>query len=233
MFDLDRADLFLPVGVGLKYPEAQVLRSYAISVEGTSLASAPKSWTVEGSNDNGGSYTVLDEVVNYTLATSGLNEFSLANTVAYGTYRLNVSAHGGDRFLTIAEVVFRTERTNAFQVRTGDTTFTLGENLFANREYDANGFPLKRPLKMALVQQKGLPADRIVTVDFPTENQFCHPTKPGGVVALTTAVSNIVHPIYTRTNFDSISSIRVRVLKADGTLDTDLIEPYFMVLHFV
>lgn len=117
--------------------------------------------------------------------------------------------------------------------RTGDATFALGEQIFANREYDRSGFPLKRPLHVALVQHSGLPADRIVTVDFPTENQFAHPSKPSGVLALIGPATHDDVPVYTRTNFDMISSIRVKVLKADGTLDADLATSYFIVLHFV
>lgn len=116
-----------PISIALKYPRAQVLRSYAILIKGghrtDDFVRSPKTWTIEGSNNfddsnvlpdgtvdhSGATWSVLDIVVDHALSEVGQNEFSVANTGAYSAYRMVVNEHQGAlNFIQICELIFRT-----------------------------------------------------------------------------------------------------------------------------
>ena len=63
-------------------------------------ARAPKSWTLQGSND-GSSWTTIDTQTNFTAWGGGnvFTGFSFSNTTAYSYYRWHVTANGGNSYL--------------------------------------------------------------------------------------------------------------------------------------
>lgn len=160
--NLSEPNVSFPISIALKYPRAQVLRSYAISIAGDEhTARTPKSWTIEGSNNfddsnvlpdgtvdhSGATWSVLDYVVDHMLSVVGLNEFSVANTDAYSAYRMVVLEHQGDQFMQISELVFRT------------TPPTVGGHLLLLHDTKA---PLESPTFTGTV---ALPASEQVTLD--------------------------------------------------------------------
>lgn len=82
------------------------LLAYLISMDMSgSISYAPKSWTMEGSND-GLNWNVLDTRVNesvWTYVESRLYTCSVATT-AYRHFRLNVSSNEGGAYLRIGEI---------------------------------------------------------------------------------------------------------------------------------
>lgn len=93
----------LDCGSGISH----ILVAYRIQLDMTgSMTYAPKSWTVEGSNDNE-NWDILDTVVNEIpwpiLAESRLYTCDVATT-AYRYFRLNFSANQGGAYLRIGEI---------------------------------------------------------------------------------------------------------------------------------
>lgn len=219
--------------IGLKYPTPVALRevSFTVGIHGNEVTRTDRTlaeWSIEGSSDGINWQPVQSYVEDYVDTPLPLLDvfytFAVAGGKAYTHWRLlpiRVIQVNNSGLVQIAELIFRVSSP------VSDATFALDEQVVAMHP---NGYPLDRPLHVALVKQHGIPDDRIIAIDLPTENQFAHPSKPGGVLAL---AKRSRRPVYTRTNFSQLSALRVRVLKADGELDDELLEPYVLALHFV
>jgi hypothetical protein len=76
----------------------KVVAKYAIYADvfkSDSLLALPNTWTFEGSNDGGTTWTVLDAQSGITWGNSVVQGFPINNTVGYKTYRINVTANNG------------------------------------------------------------------------------------------------------------------------------------------
>lgn len=83
----------------------------ACALAETSLNMAPKTWTIEGSN-NGSTWTVLDTQTNAATWTAGeQRNFVISNTTAYRYYRINVSANQGGSNVLIADLQLQSSTT--------------------------------------------------------------------------------------------------------------------------
>jgi len=83
-----------------QFNTARVIRAYDI-VASTTASSAPRNWTLEGSN-NGSSWTTIDTKTGITIGTSATWQSpTLANTTAYLYYRLNITANQGATTTTV------------------------------------------------------------------------------------------------------------------------------------
>lgn len=81
---------------------AAVVPRYSIKRRDDNPARNATAWTFEGSND-GSVWTVLDTRSAITWPTAGENKsFVTTNTTAYLYYRLNITANGGDTYLSVA-----------------------------------------------------------------------------------------------------------------------------------
>ncbi|PWK13726.1 fibronectin type III domain-containing protein [Tumebacillus permanentifrigoris] len=80
-----------------EFPSPKTVSKYVLYTGTTSLTNTtilPKTWTFEGSNDNGTTWAVLDSRSGITWAKSDIKSFTFTNTTAYKKYRINVSASG-------------------------------------------------------------------------------------------------------------------------------------------
>lgn len=73
----------------------------------------PTAWTLRGSND-ASTWTTLDTRSGITWGTAGeTKNFSFTNTTRYAFYELNVTANGGDTYLSVAELTLPTPALHA------------------------------------------------------------------------------------------------------------------------
>lgn len=81
----------------LKYDfgSAIVLDAYSIRGHNSDYYRSPKTWTIEGSNDDS-NWDVLDSQDTFIWENGETREWSFDNTTAYRFYRLNISANSGD-----------------------------------------------------------------------------------------------------------------------------------------
>jgi hypothetical protein len=80
------------------------LTAYSIRRRDDIPSRNPTAWTFEGSND-GTTWDVLDTRSGITWPTGGETKpFTFTNTTPYAYYRLNVTANGGDGYLSVNEL---------------------------------------------------------------------------------------------------------------------------------
>jgi hypothetical protein len=109
-FDKNTTTKWLPLNVSKGYLRydfgvGEVITRYDITgaISGA-LTRAPKTWTFEGSYD-GKTWVILDTQTNVATWTAlEKRQFTITNTNAYRTYRLNVSANQGDALLSVVEL---------------------------------------------------------------------------------------------------------------------------------
>ncbi|MBL0386075.1 hypothetical protein JJB07_05355 [Tumebacillus sp. ITR2] len=83
--------------LGYQFPSPKKVAKYVIYAgnPSTTLAILPKTWTFEGTNDNGTTWNVLDSRSGITWSATDIKSFTFNNTTAYIKYRINVTANGG------------------------------------------------------------------------------------------------------------------------------------------
>ncbi len=85
-----------------EYLDAVAADKYVLQRRDDIPARNPTAWTFEGSND-GATWTVLDTRTGITWPTASAHRlFKFTNTTEYLYYRINVTANGGDGYLSIA-----------------------------------------------------------------------------------------------------------------------------------
>ena len=77
------------------FPEPEIINEYRMFANSTLYTQAPYSWVFEGSNDNGSSWTQLDNRKNISGWSANGLSFKVNNSVAYSKYRINVSQFNG------------------------------------------------------------------------------------------------------------------------------------------
>lgn len=90
----------------IEFPSAVIAKSYCITAwsSDTFPARAPKTWTLQGSNDDA-AWTVLDTQTNYTTWTRwGRSAFAIAAPAAYKFYKLDVTLNGGDGYMGVGRI---------------------------------------------------------------------------------------------------------------------------------
>ncbi|MBD8839517.1 discoidin domain-containing protein [Paenibacillus sp. CFBP 13594] len=100
-----------------EFPAAIVVNKYTLVHGYNNVNVAPKSWTFEGINDSGLTWTVLDQrsnVTDWTLWTE--KEFEFANIKKFKKYRINITANNGSTsYVGIQELkMYDTNRTLLF-----------------------------------------------------------------------------------------------------------------------
>ncbi|MGA2905955.1 MAG: discoidin domain-containing protein [Candidatus Korobacteraceae bacterium] len=95
---------------------AAVLVGYGMMVEtddGSPVPRAPKTWTLQGSNDNS-TWTTLDTETNITgwlIGVAGFRTFPSSGSTAYRYFQVNITANNGDSSYTgISELFLYTEK---------------------------------------------------------------------------------------------------------------------------
>jgi hypothetical protein len=125
--------------LGYTFSSGKVIKRYFFRYN--SASNTPKTWTFEGSNDGFATAgVVLDTVASYVTA-SNYTSVLLANTTAYTSYRINVTATqvaGSNVFIAELEM---TESTNASPVYGGTTggSFTVPSTLSGTRNIVQSG----------------------------------------------------------------------------------------------
>ena len=97
----------------LKYQfgTAKTIASYTITPYPGLTDRAPKTWTLQGSNDNS-SWTTLDTRTNYTSWTGGTpSSFTISSPASYTYYKLDVTANNGGSLLLILEMTLKSADT--------------------------------------------------------------------------------------------------------------------------
>lgn len=146
-YDAFRAfDGTLPSGVGntwatasgntsgylqVDFAEAKAANKYSVANrnENDYNASAPKEWTLKGSNDNWATSTTLDSRQNVTNWTNAeTKEFSFSNSIAFKSYRLEIASIAGNSpFVCIGEFkLLKTNTVATWQTITEAQIPTLG-----------------------------------------------------------------------------------------------------------
>lgn len=90
----------------IEFPSAVTAKRYCICPwsADTFPTRSPKTWTLEGSNDDA-AYTVLDTQTNYTTWIRwGRKSFAIAAPAAYKFYKLNVTLNGGDTYMGVGRI---------------------------------------------------------------------------------------------------------------------------------
>ncbi|WP_091014558.1 MULTISPECIES: discoidin domain-containing protein [Paenibacillus] len=100
-----------------EFPDTTVVNKYTIVHGLNNVNVAPKSWTFEGTNDNGLNWTVLDQrsnVTDWILWTE--KEFEFVNVKKFKKYRINITANNGNAsYVGIQELkMYDTNRTLLF-----------------------------------------------------------------------------------------------------------------------
>nr|WP_186322835.1 LamG-like jellyroll fold domain-containing protein [Paenibacillus xylanexedens] len=100
-----------------EFPSATVVNKYTLVHGYNNVNVSPKSWTFEGTNDNGLTWTVLDQRSNITdwiLWTE--KEFEFVNLNRFKKYRINITANNGSAsYVGIQEMkMYDTNRTLLF-----------------------------------------------------------------------------------------------------------------------
>lgn len=88
-----------------EFRASKKINSYSIVGRGIVITSAPKSWTFEGTDDNGENWIVLDNQVNQVDWIENMpNKYSFINDRYFKKYRINVTANNGFRYVSIEEL---------------------------------------------------------------------------------------------------------------------------------
>ncbi|PZT57523.1 LamG-like jellyroll fold domain-containing protein [Paenibacillus silvae] len=100
-----------------EFPSATVVNKYTLVHGYNNVNVAPKSWTFEGTNDNGLTWTVLDQrnnVTDWILWTE--KEFEFVNLKKFKKYRINITLNNGNSsYVGIQEMkMYDTNRTLLF-----------------------------------------------------------------------------------------------------------------------
>lgn len=78
---------------------------YVIYPQSTFLVRAPKSWTLQASNDDGATWEILDTQVDVTGWANNVGKEFIIAPKPYKTFRLNITANSGDsQYLSINEL---------------------------------------------------------------------------------------------------------------------------------
>jgi hypothetical protein len=102
-------------------PGSCVARFYTLTSAGDEPASDPKEWIVEGSNDGGETWAVLDERHNEQFRFRFQTRvFELRTPAAYRSYRLRIGANYGDPYTQLAEVEFLSVRGQGAKAAEGE-----------------------------------------------------------------------------------------------------------------
>jgi len=87
----------------LKYDFGYAVRVYTYTIDSRARTDlAPKTWTIEGSNDDS-SWTTLDTQSNIT-SWGSINSYSIASPASYRYYRISITAGISASYCTIAEL---------------------------------------------------------------------------------------------------------------------------------
>jgi glucose/arabinose dehydrogenase/PKD repeat protein/type 1 glutamine amidotransferase len=97
---------FNPTGwVAYKLTTPVAVSSYALTSANDFPGRDPKDWTLQGSNDNGATWTTLDTQTNQTWDERFQSrKFSFTNTTVYSSYRLNITANSGEPLIQLADL---------------------------------------------------------------------------------------------------------------------------------
>lgn len=97
----------LPQWIKIEFPQAVTLKSYAIVpwYVDNYPSRTPKTWTLEGSNDDA-AWTTLDTQTNFTTWVSATERtsFSTSNTTAYKFYRWTFTANNGNTYTGVGGI---------------------------------------------------------------------------------------------------------------------------------
>lgn len=100
--------------VRFDFVNSKIIKAYSYTQDITPGTDSPRAWRVEGSNDGGSTWTVLDTQTNQTGWTTGLRrQYSIpeGNAGAYTSYRMVFTANGGGAYIRVREVDFLEEVT--------------------------------------------------------------------------------------------------------------------------
>jgi len=111
---------------------AQIIGEYSI-LSAPVLTRNPAAWTYEGSND-GIAWTVLDTQTAQTFATvATTNVYSIANTIPYLYYRLNITAVNGDpNWLQFGQLLMQTQAITADMILVSNAVTAVTQPSTAN-----------------------------------------------------------------------------------------------------
>jgi hypothetical protein len=98
--------IFSPSWIQATLPVARVVNNLAITSANDVVERDPQNFNLQGSNDNGVSWTEIGAWINVIWSTRYERKlFSLSNIDSYSSYRVNIHKNQGDIFMTqIAEI---------------------------------------------------------------------------------------------------------------------------------
>ncbi|WP_113632863.1 discoidin domain-containing protein [Pectobacterium peruviense] len=120
-----------PQWLSLKFPDHQYITEYAITNRVYAGLSNPRSWELQGSN-NDNDWATLHAVSNDENNTSGvIRRFTVSTPGRYMSYRLLFTAsNGGDNFVCIKELSLFTG--SKMLLKAGDQWFTVRNGILSN-----------------------------------------------------------------------------------------------------
>lgn len=90
--------------VDYTFPFEVIVGKYTIYPQSSYLTRAPKSWTLQGSNDDGDTWDIIDTQVNITGWVNSTGKEFIIPPKKYRKFRMNVTANSGDAtYLSINE----------------------------------------------------------------------------------------------------------------------------------
>lgn len=124
------------------FQEKVLIDKYIIKIYNNWGQHAPNTWSLEGSNDDGDTWEVLDNRSNYTLSmwnTTLMFEFEVQNPNSYKSYRINTSLNNGGVQLSIAEMELYKNNTKELIILSNtDETNIINHGMDKSTEIDLN-----------------------------------------------------------------------------------------------
>ncbi|MFJ5468532.1 discoidin domain-containing protein [Pectobacterium carotovorum] len=112
-----------PEWLQITLPSAVSIQSYTIKNRFSGLMGNPRSWELQGSNNNFSTWDVLHSIENDTNNSAGaVRSFQLSSIVTYSSYRLWITEQNGTGALTVGE--FELLSTPSFLLRSKNAWFS-------------------------------------------------------------------------------------------------------------
>lgn len=106
-------------------PKAVQVTRYSIINRAAGFINSPTTWVLQGSNNGGASWTVLDTRTSNDNAAGKVRTFTVTNPGSYTTYQLNVTGSAIAGALTIAELQLLGGENNKFLLHSGENYYTV------------------------------------------------------------------------------------------------------------
>jgi hypothetical protein len=118
------------------FSSPQVWNCYKMVSGNDSPERDPKDWNLQGSNDGGATFTILDtKAAQAWTRRNQIITFNFNNSTAYKIYRINITANNGTNLIQLSELTFGTQSQGLIVTSRGDNA-SNGEGI--NKLFDGN-----------------------------------------------------------------------------------------------